>query len=148
MHFSGKTPFPKDPFSPSSKTQTCPEPWVEHCPALLWEVFWETIPMKLGEENHKKVKGYQPHGMLLFFLHTVRLKKRSSTLDCCWAVLLHLQLDEVIALGNVYHWIWIMIQGFLDLPNLGKTQTGCVFFTYSWGLFAYGSSFLLTVGEP
>ena len=24
---------------------------------------------------------------------------------------------------------------------------GCVFFTYSWGLFTYGSSFLLTVGN-
>ena len=27
-------------------------------------------------------------------------------------------------------------------------RKGCFFFAYSWGLFAYGPSFLLTVGEP
>ena len=45
-------------------------------------------------------------------------------------------------LGGEFPRRWIF-QGASFLEKIG-----CVFFTCSWGLFAYGSSFLLTVGEP
>ena len=42
--------------------------------------------------------------------------------------------------------------GVVPQRQKGKTRTprqfGCVFFTYSWGLFAYNLSSLLAVGEP